>query len=83
MPYEISLERDPDTGLDRYTIVPGPEFHEAEQRELTAWLLAASQNPTAAFAVDLSNAPEPGAELSAALAVVGAEHLAGLGHAES
>jgi hypothetical protein len=83
MPYDISLDRDPETGLDRYTIVAGPDFGDAEQGELTAWLLAASQNPTAAFAVDLSDAPEPGRDLLDALAVVGAEHLAGLGHAES
>jgi hypothetical protein len=81
MPYEISLDRDPETGLDRYTIVPGPDFDAGDERELTEWLTAAAQNPTAAFAIDLSNVPEPGAELTAALAVVGAEHLAGLRHA--
>jgi hypothetical protein len=81
MPYEISLDRDPETGLDLYTIVPGPDFDSGDERELTDWLTAAAQNPTAAFAIDLSNVPEPGAELTAALAVVGAEHLAGLGHA--
>jgi uncharacterized circularly permuted ATP-grasp superfamily protein len=83
MPYEISLHRDPETGLDRYSIVAGPTLGEAEQHELTEWLLAASQNPTAAFVVDLSGAPELTGELCEALAVVGAEHLAGLGHTES
>ena len=83
MPYEISLDRDTETGLDRYTIVAGPGFGVREQHELSDWLLAASQNPTASFAVDLSGAPEPSPELTAALAVVGAEHLAGLGHTES
>jgi hypothetical protein len=83
MPYEISLDRDPETGLDRYSIVVGPELRGSEQHELSEWLLAASQNPTAAFAVDLSDAPELGRELVEALAVVGAEHLAGLGHAQA
>ena len=83
MPYEISLHRDPDTGRDRYTVVAGPGLREGEQHELTEWLLAAAQNPTADFAVDLTDAPEPSSELSEALAIVGAKHLAGLGHAES
>jgi hypothetical protein len=83
MPYEISLHRDPETGLDRYSIIAGPELGAGEQHELTEWILAASQNPTAAFAVDLSDAPDPSRELLEALAVVRAEHLAGLGHAES
>ena len=83
MPYEISLDRDTETGLDRYTIVVNADFDDADSRELTDWLLAASQNPTASFAVDLSSAPAPSRELSAALAVVGAEDLAGLGNAKS
>jgi predicted aspartyl protease len=81
MPYEISLERDIDTGLDRYLIVPSEEFDSGDERELSDWLMAAAQNPTASFAIDLSHVGEPGEELRAALAVVGAEHLAGLGHA--
>jgi hypothetical protein len=83
MSYEISLDRDPETGLDRYTIVLAADFGRADARELTDWLMAASQNPTASFAVDLSKAPEPGRELATALAVVGAEDLAGLGYAKS
>jgi hypothetical protein len=83
MPYEISLDRDTETGLDRYTIVVGPGLTSAESRELSDWLLAAAQNPTASFAVDLSNGPAPEPELAAALAVVGAEDLAGLGYAKS
>lgn len=83
MPYEISLDRDPETGLDRYTIVASGPMSRAESRELGDWLLAAAQNPTASFAVDLSAVPEPGADLLAALAVVGAEDLAGLGHAKA
>jgi len=83
MPYEISLDRDPDTGLDCYTIVVGRDFDDADSRELTDWLLAAAQNPTASFAVDLSKVPAPSDELAEALAVVGAEDLARLGHAQS
>jgi hypothetical protein len=83
MPYEISLDRDPENGLDRYTIVLGPGFARADSRELSDWLLAAAQNPTASFAIDTSNGPEPGPELAAALAVVGAEDLARLGYAKS
>jgi hypothetical protein len=81
MPYEISLERDLENGLDRYLIVPGDDFDSGDERELSDWLLAAAQNPTASFAIDLSHVGEPGHELRAALAVVRAEHLAGLGHA--
>lgn len=83
MPYEISLDRHPETGLDRYTIVPDAGFDDAEACELSDWLLAAAQNPTATFAIDLSNVAEPTAELVTALAVVGAEDLAGLGYAKS
>jgi hypothetical protein len=84
MPYEISLDRDMETGLDRYTIVLGEDFSRADSRGLADWLRAAAQNPTASFAVDLSAARRPpGAELLDALAVVGAEDLAGLGYAKS
>jgi hypothetical protein len=54
MPYEISLERDPETGLDRYTIAAGPRFDAREAHELADWLSAAALNPTAAFTLDLS-----------------------------
>jgi hypothetical protein len=83
MPYEISLDRDLETGLDRYTIVLDEDFSRADSRELADWLRAAAQNPTASFAIDLSRAPEPDAYLREALAVVGAEDLAGLGYAKS
>jgi hypothetical protein len=83
MPYEISLDRDAENGLDRYTIVLGPDFGRADSRELTDWLLAAAQNPTASFAIDRSRVAEPDRELDEALAVVGAEDLAGLGYAKS
>ena len=82
MPYEISLDRDPETSLDRYTIVPGPLFDDADEHELTEWLTAAAQNPTATFAIDLTNVPDPGEELKDALAVVGAEDLSGLRYAK-
>jgi hypothetical protein len=80
VPYEISLDRDMENGLDRYTIVVAPGFTSAESRELADWLLAAAQNPTASFAIDFSNGHEPDRELSTALAVVGAEYLARLGY---
>jgi hypothetical protein len=83
MPYEISLDRDPDTGLDRYTVVVAGELSQAESRELSDWLTAAAQNPTASFAVDLSDAGEVANDLRAALSVVGAEDLAGLGYTQS
>jgi hypothetical protein len=82
MPYEISLHRDPETGLDRYTIVVDADLSRADSRELVDWLLAAAQNPTASFAVDISDVREPSEELMSALAVVRAEHLVGLGHAK-
>jgi hypothetical protein len=81
MPYDISLERDTENGLDRYLIVPGDDFSRDDERELSDWLLAAAQNPTATFAIDLSGIQRPSDELRAALAVVGAEDLARLGHA--
>lgn len=80
MPYEISLERDTENGTDRYLIVPSDDFTRADQCELSDWLLVAAQNPTATFAIDLSAVGRPGEELRAALAVVGAEDLARLGH---
>ena len=83
MPYEISLERDTETGLDRYVIVLNDHFDDADSQELSDWLLAAAQNPTASFAIDHSRSGEPSSELAAALAVVGAEDLAGLGYAKS
>jgi hypothetical protein len=83
MTYEISLDRDLETGLDRYTIVLGADLDDADSRELTDWLLAAAQNPTASFAVDTSSVARPPGELVAALAVVGAEDLTGLGYAKS
>jgi hypothetical protein len=83
MPYEISLERDHETGLDRYVVVLGEGFGRHDSRELSDWLLAASQNPTAKFAVDTSNAGEIDGQLRTALSVVGAEDLSGLGHAQA
>ena len=57
MPYEISLDRDLERGLDRYTIAIGEGFDGAAANELGDWLTAAAQNPTAVFAIDVSRAP--------------------------
>src|SRR5690348_422893 len=57
MPYEISLDRDLERGLDRYTIAIGEGFDGAAANELADWLAAAAQNPTAVFAIDVSRAP--------------------------
>ena len=54
MPFPISLERDLETGLDRYVVVAQDGFGTADARELCDWLVAAAQNPTAAFKVDLT-----------------------------
>jgi hypothetical protein len=56
MPYEISLDTDADRGLDRYTISVRGRLEMADARELGDWLAAASQNPTATFTIDLSEA---------------------------
>lgn len=53
MPFPISLERDLETGLDRYVVVAQDGFGIADARELCDWLAAAAQNPTAAFKLDL------------------------------
>src|SRR4051794_6109777 len=57
MAYEISLERDVDRGLDRYTIALREGFGPAHAHALGDWLTAAAQNPTATFAIDVSEAP--------------------------
>jgi hypothetical protein len=54
MPFPISLERDMETGLDRYVVVAPACFEVADARELCDWLDAAAQNPTATFTLDLS-----------------------------
>ena len=54
MPFPITLERDSETGLDRYVVVAPKGFGIADAHELSDWLGAAAQNPTASFAVDLS-----------------------------
>jgi hypothetical protein len=54
VPFPITLERDSETGLDRYVVVAPKGFGIADAHELSDWLGAAAQNPTAAFAVDLS-----------------------------
>ena len=57
MPYEISLDRDLERGLDRYTIAIREGFDGAAANELGDWLAAAAQNPTAVFAIDVTRAP--------------------------
>ena len=54
MPFPISLERDLETGLDRYVIVASEDFGSRDARELCDWLAAAAQNPAATFQIDLS-----------------------------
>jgi hypothetical protein len=54
MPYEISLDRDAERALDRYTITLGEEFGPTQAHELADWLAVASQNPTATFRIDVS-----------------------------
>jgi hypothetical protein len=54
MPFPISLERDTETGLDRYVVVAPKGFGLADAHGLCDWLGAAAQNPTATFAVDLT-----------------------------
>ncbi len=66
MPFPISLERDFETGLDRYVVVAPDGFGPADATELCDWLTAAAQNPNATFRVDLA-ALDPGAR---ALAIV-------------
>lgn len=58
MAYGISLERDPDQGLDRYTITVGAGFDDDDARELGEWMDAAGQNPTAAFTIEVSEAAD-------------------------
>jgi hypothetical protein len=54
MPYEIDLERDTDRGLDRYRITVQDGFSNADAHELCDWMVAAAQNPTAVFRIDIS-----------------------------
>ena len=54
MPYEISLDRDVERGLDRYTITLGKGFSADEANEVGDWLAAAAQNPTATFRIDVT-----------------------------
>jgi len=54
VPYEIDLARDLDRGFDRYTITVGDRFTSGDAHELSDWMAAAAQNPTATFRIDLS-----------------------------
>jgi hypothetical protein len=57
MPYEISLDRDLERGLDRYTIAIDEDFDSVAANELGDWVTAAAQNPTAVFEIDVTRAP--------------------------
>jgi hypothetical protein len=57
MPYEISLDRDLERGLDRYRIAIREGFDAGAANELGDWLTAAAQNPTAVFSIDVTRAP--------------------------
>ena len=57
MPYAISLDRDAERGLDRYTIALGEDFDARDAHEVSDWLSAAAQNPTATFRIDVSAGP--------------------------
>jgi hypothetical protein len=56
MPYEIELERDTERGLDRYRVTVGDSFDAADAHELSDWVSAAAQNPTAVFTIDVTRA---------------------------
>jgi hypothetical protein len=53
--YDISLDRDLERGLDRYTIALGRAFSADEAHEVGDWLTAAAQNPTATFRIDVTS----------------------------
>jgi hypothetical protein len=68
VPYEIDMERDSDRGLDRYRIVVGDRFTTGDAHELSDWMAAAAQNPTATFQIDLSRINGSGRPLGTMLA---------------
>ena len=76
MPFPITLERDSESGFDRYVVVAARGFGPAEARELCDWLAAAAQNPTATFRLDLSALDATGSEFAT---VVAATHRLQLG----
>jgi hypothetical protein len=57
MAYDISLDRDLERGLDRYTITLDKGFNAGEAHEVGDWLTAAAQNPTATFRIDVTGVP--------------------------
>jgi hypothetical protein len=59
MPYEIEMERDGDSGLDRYRITVADALDCDEAIALADWLTAAAQNPTAAFTIDATAVRDP------------------------
>lgn len=60
MAYEISLDRDLERGLDRYTIALDRGFSADEAHEVGDWLTAAAQNPTATFRIDVTGVQQLG-----------------------
>jgi hypothetical protein len=54
MPYELSLEPDPDRGGHVYRASLSGELEPEALRELSDWLADARLNPDASFAIDLS-----------------------------
>jgi hypothetical protein len=69
VPYEIELERDGDSGLDRYRITVADGLGCDEAHALADWLTAAAQNPTAAFTIDATAVRDPrGGPLAALVA---------------
>jgi hypothetical protein len=55
MPYEIELERDFDSGLDRYVITVEDGFDSHDADKLGEWMTAAALNPTATFTLDATH----------------------------
>ena len=68
MPFPISLERDFESGLDRYVVVAPEGFGQADASELCDWLAAAAQNPQATFKLDLTALSPDGRALRTVLA---------------
>jgi hypothetical protein len=54
VPYELSLEPDPDRGGHVYSAVVSGELEPPAVRELSDWVGDAKQNPDASFVIDLS-----------------------------
>ena len=68
MPFPISLERDLETGLDRYVVVASDGFATSDAHELCDWVAAAAQNPNASFRLDLAAVDPDGRALAIVMA---------------